>query len=492
MYLLGYDLGSSSVKASLLDVESGKAVATAFYPEDEMPILAKKEGWAEQDPEAWWKNAQKVTQKLFTQIVINPEEIKGIGISYQMHGLVIVDKNLEVLRPSIIWCDSRATEIGNEAFYELGEENTLSHLLNSPGNFTASKLAWVKKNEPALFEKIYKFMLPGDFIAMKLTGQVNTTISGLSEGVFWDFQNGEVSQSLMDYYGFSNDLVPEIVPSFGFQGALSEKAAEALNLKKGTPITYRAGDQPNNAFSLNVLNPGEVAATAGTSGVVYSVSDQIEYDPLSRVNTFAHVNHGEQTRLGVLLCVNGCGIQNAWMRRNFGQSMSYVEMNELASQVAVGSENLTVLPFGNGAERLLQNKNLNAQIDGLSFNLHGQGHLIRASQEGIAFAIYYGMEVMQNMGINLSVIRASQANLFLSPIFRQTLAAVSGSKIELYNTDGSIGAARGAGLGTGIYASQKEAFESLEMVESTLPDALNQAAVKVAYEHWKEVLKKNL
>ena len=492
MYLLGYDLGSSSVKASLLEVESGRTVAAAFYPGEEMPILAKKEGWAEQDPDSWWENILQVTEKLLSQFTVDREAIKAIGISYQMHGLVIVDKNLEVLRPSIIWCDSRAAEIGNEAFHKLGEENTLSHLLNSPGNFTASKLAWVKKNEPALFERIYKFMLPGDFIAMKLTGQVNTTISGLSEGIFWDFQKGEMSKALMDFYGFSNDLVPEIVPSFGFQGALSEKAAEALNLKKGTPISYRAGDQPNNAFSLNVLNPGEVAATAGTSGVVYSVSDKIEYDPLSRVNTFAHVNHGEQTRLGVLLCINGCGIQNAWLRRIFGKSMSYPEMNELAAQVPIGSENLTVLPFGNGAERVLQNKNLNAQINGLSFNLHGQGHLIRAAQEGIAFAIYYGMEVMQNMGINLSVIRASQANLFLSPIFRQTLAAVSGSKIELYNTDGSVGAARGAGLGTGIYSSPKEAFESLEMLESTAPDTLNQAAVKVAYEHWKEVLKKNL
>ena len=454
--------------------------------------MQNKEGWAEQEPEAWWENVQKVTQKLFSQTAINPDDIKGIGISYQMHGLVIVDKNLEVLRPSIIWCDSRATQIGDHAFREIGEDISLKHLLNSPGNFTASKLAWVKKNEPSVFKRIHKFMLPGDFIAMKLTGEINTTICGLSEGIFWDFQNEEISQSLMDFYGFSNKLVPDIVPSFGFQGELCRNAAEVLNLKKGTPVSYRAGDQPNNAFSLNVLNPGEVAATAGTSGVVYSVSDKIEYDPLSRVNTFAHVNHGKQTRLGVLLCVNGCGIQNAWLRRNFGKNLSYVEMNELAAQVPVGSENLIVLPFGNGAERLLQNQNLNAQISGLNFNVHGQGHLIRASQEGIAFAMYYGMEVMQNMGINLSVIRASKANLFLSPVFRQTLAAVSGSKIELYNTDGAIGAARGAGLGTGVYSSEKEAFESLEMLEVTTPDTLNPAAVKVAFEHWKEVLKKSL
>jgi xylulokinase len=492
MYLLGYDLGSSSVKAALLEVESGKSVASAFYPEEEMPIFAKQEGWAEQDPEMWWQNVQKVTQKLFSQININRENIKGIGISYQMHGLVLVDRNLEVLGPSIIWCDSRATEIGKQAFHELGEKYCLENLLNSPGNFTASKLAWVKNNEPDLFEKIYKIMLPGDFIAMKMTGNVNTTISGLSEGIFWDFQKGEVSQPLMDYFGFSNDLIPDIVPTFGFQGKLSESAAEVLKLKKGTPICYRAGDQPNNAFSLNVINPGEVAATAGTSGVVYSVSDQIEYDPLSRVNTFAHVNHGEQTRLGVLLCVNGCGIQNAWLRKILGKNLSYSEMNQLAAQVPIGSENLVVLPFGNGAERLLQNRNINANIDGLNFNIHGQGHLIRAAQEGIAFAIFYGMEIMQNMGINLSVIKTSKGNLFLSPIFRETLAAVSGSTIELYDTDGAIGAARGSGLGAGIYDSEKEAFENLEIVDLIAPNTLNPAAVKVAYEWWKEVLNKNL
>lgn len=492
MYLLGYDLGSSSVKAALLEAESGRCIASAFYPNEEMPIDAPHEGWAEQDPEMWWENVQKVTQNLFVQIAVNKADIKGIGISYQMHGLVIVDKNLEVLRPSIIWCDSRAAQIGEQAFSELGEENALKSLLNSPGNFTAAKLAWVKKMEPVLFEKVYKFMLPGDYIAMKMTGNVNTTVSGLSEGIFWNFQKKEVDRFLMEYFGFPASLVPDLVPTFGLQGELSGSAANLLNLRKGTPVGYRAGDQPNNAFSLNVLHPGEVAATAGTSGVVYSVSDRIEYDPLSRVNTFAHVNHGKQTRLGVLLCVNGCGIQNTWLRRNFGNNMSYDEMNDLAARAPVGSNNLVVLPFGNGAERILQNRNLKAQIEGLSFNLHRQGHLIRASQEGIAFAIYFGMEIMQNMGINLSVIRASKANLFLSPIFRQTLATVSGSKIELYNTDGAIGAARGAGMGIGVFTSEKEAFESLEMVEHTAPDALNPNAVKEAYEHWKAVLVRNL
>lgn len=492
MYLLGYDIGSSSIKAALLEAETGKCVAAASYPSDEMPIDAPQPGRAEQNPEMWWANVQSVTAKLFEQKAVSKEDIRAIGIAYQMHGLVVVDKNQEALRPSIIWCDSRAVGTGEAAFQALGEKPALEHLLNAPGNFTAAKLAWVKKHEPAIFKKIDKFMLPGDYIAMKMTGEVTTTVSGLSEGIFWDFKNGRIAQFLLDHFGFSDNLIPNIVPAFGFQGELGGSAAKALNLKKGTPVAYRAGDQPNNAFSLNVLNPGEVAATAGTSGVVYSVTDRIVFDPQSRVNTFAHVNHAEKNRLGILLCVNGCGIQNAWLKRVFGKNMSYGKMNEMAARIPIGSEGLTVLPFGNGAERILQNNNPGAQIESLDFNRHGIEHLARASQEGIAFAIFYGMEIMQDMGIGLSVIRAANANLFLSPVFRQTLAAVSGSQIELYQTNGAIGAARGAGLGVGIYRSEKEAFDNLKIVESCAPDTFDQTAVNEAFMRWKAVLIKNL
>ncbi len=490
MYLIGYDIGSSSVKVALLEVSTGHCVASTFFPEEEMPMLAKQKGWAEQDPEMWWTNLQKANAKLFGKTNIDRSQVRAIGISYQMHGLVLVDKNQEVLRPSIIWCDSRAAAIGDQAFENIGKDKCLESLLNSPGNFTASKLRWVKENEPALFEKIHKFMLPGDFIAMKLTGTINTTISGLSEGIFWDFKKDQLADFLLEEYGLPEEMVPDIVPTFSSQGTLHKKAAEALGLSEGIPVTYRAGDQPNNAFSLNVLNPGEVAATAGTSGVVYSVSDQVNYDPLSRVNTFAHVNHGEQTRLGILLCINGCGILNAWMRKNTGVN-DYIEMNQMAAKIPVGSEGLSILPFGNGAERVLENQNMNAQINGLNFNTHGQGHLYRATHEGIAFAFYYGMEVMEEMKVNLSVIRAADANLFLSPIFRETLSAISGSEIQLYNTDGGIGAARGAGIGAGIYQNEKEAFQKLEVLHHVSPDQLNRGEVLEAYKKWKTILLKN-
>ena len=492
-YLLGFDVGSSSVKASLVNADNGKCVATAFYPEKEAPIMAVKAGWAEQEPESWWEYAKLALKKIMSDAGATADEVKAIGISYQMHGLVCVDKNLKALRPSIIWCDSRAVPYGEKAFKELGAEQCLSHLLNSPGNFTAAKLAWVKENEPELYNNIYKVMLPGDYLAMRLSGTANTTVSGLSEGMFWDFKENRPAQFLLDYYGFDGSLIADIVPTFGLQGEVSAEAAAELGLKAGTPITYRGGDQPNNALSLNVLNPGEIAATAGTSGVVYGVLGDVNYDPKSRVNTFAHVNHtAEQTRLGVLLCINGTGILNAWVHRNITPDISYAEMNDLAATVPIGSEGVTIVPFGNGAERVLENQEIGCSVNGLNFNRHNKAHLVRAAQEGIVFSFCYGMEIMQQMGMDIQKIHAGKANMFLSPLFRNTLAGVSGATIELYDTDGSVGAAKGAGIGAGIYKNSTEAFSTLEKLEVIAPDTQNAEAYKQAYAAWKETLEKQL
>ena len=492
-YLLGFDVGSSSVKASLVNADSGKCVATAFYPEKEAPIMAIKTGWAEQDPQMWWDNAKLALKKIMADAGATADDVKAIGISYQMHGLVCVDKNLKALRPSIIWCDSRAVPYGEKAFKELGAEKCLSHLLNSPGNFTAAKLAWVKENEPDLYNKIYKVMLPGDYLALRLSGVANTTVSGLSEGMFWDFKEGTPAQFLLDYYGFDRSLIADIVPTFAIQSEVCAEAAAELGLKAGTPITYRGGDQPNNALSLNVLNPGEIAATAGTSGVVYGVLGEVNYDKQSRVNTFAHVNHtADQTRLGVLLCINGTGILNAWVHRNITPDISYAEMNDLAAQAPIGSEGVTIIPFGNGAERVLENKEIGCSINGLNFNKHSKAHIVRAAQEGIVFSFCYGMEIMQQMGMDIKKIHAGKANMFLSPLFRNTLAGVSGATIELYDTDGSVGAAKGAGIGAGIYKDNNEAFATLDKLEVIEPDSKNREAYKNAYDAWKETLKNRL
>ncbi len=491
-YFLGLDVGSSSVKASLVDIESGKCAATTFYPESEAPIIAVKSGWAEQDTQMWWDNCKLCIKKVKEMANASADEIKAIGISYQMHGLVCVDKNLEVLRPAIIWCDSRAVPYGEKAFHGIGSEKCLGHLLNSPGNFTAAKLAWVKENEPEVYNRIYKFMLPGDFIAMKLSGTVNTTASGLSEGILWDFKERKTADFVLDFYGIDRSLVPDIVPTFSVQSEVSASAAAETGLKEGTPISYRAGDQPNNALSLNVFNPGEIASTAGTSGVVYGVLGNVGYDPKSRVNTFAHVNYtSEQDRLGVLLCINGTGILNAWTKRTIApEGMSYAEMNDFAASVPVGSEGLSVIPFGNGAERVLENRETGCSIHGINFNKHTKAHLVRAAQEGIVFSFCYGMEIMAEMGMNITKIHAGKANMFLSKLFRDTLAGVSGAQIELYETDGSVGAAKGAGIGCGYYKDNNEAFSSLEKLAVIEPDEKLRPEYLAAYAAWKDRLSK--
>lgn len=491
MYLLGIDIGTSSIKVSAVDIHTQKSVATVQYPEEEAPIKSVQSGWAEQAPEDWWSNTQKAISKLIATRLFEPEQILAIGIAYQMHGLVVVDKDQNVLRDSIIWCDSRAVEIGEKAFDEIGNEFCLSHLLNSPGNFTASKLAWVKNNESEIYNKIEKVMLPGDFIAMKLTGKSTTSISALSEGVFWDFKENEVSKTVLDFYGIDSKLIPDMYPLFSEHGKLKEDIAAQLGLKKGIPIAYKSGDQPNNALSLNVLKPGEVAATAGTSGVIYGVSDQLTYDLQSRVNTFAHVSYSEQNKYtGVLLCINGTGSMYRWAKNNFAPQTTYSELNTLAASAPIGSRGVKVLPFGNGAERMLGNKYTGAQLLGVDLNIHTQADIFRAVQEGIAFSFRYGLDIMRENGMEPKVIRAGKANLFLSAVFTQTFVDVTGVPVELYENDGSVGAALGAGIGSGVFENAEAAFKNHEMIKRIAPK--HTAEYESIYQDWKKILIKAL
>jgi xylulokinase len=491
--LMGYDIGSSSIKATLMNAETGQVIGAATSPKQEMEIIAVKSGWAEQHPETWWEHVKAATQEIRQTARFDPADVKAIGIAYQMHGLVAVDKQGKVLRPSIIWCDSRAVEIGREAAQGVGVDRCLESLLNLPGNFTASKLKWVKTHEPRIYDQIHKMMLPGDYIAYRLTDRMCTTPSGLSEGILWDFTKQGLADVLMTYYGFDESFIPEIVPTFSDQGELTASAAADLGLAAGTPIAYRAGDQPNNALSLNVLEPGEVAATAGTSGVVYGISDKRDYDKKSRVNTFVHVNHtADLERYGVLLCLNGTGILNSWLKHHVVQGEDYAEMNERAMTVPIGAEGLTILPFGNGAERTLENRDIGAAVHHLNFNIHTQAHVLRAAQEGIVFALNYGCDVMKQAGVQTQTIRAGYANMFLSPLFRQAFANITGAVVELYNTDGSQGAARGAGMGAGVYASAREAFSGLTCQKTVEPNPKEQGAYQAAYSAWLRVLEGQL
>jgi xylulokinase len=509
MLLLGIDIGTSSIKVSAVDAQTQQCICTAQYPETESDIIALQPGWAEQSPDTWWEHVQLAILKLHAQRKYNPQDIAAIGIAYQMHGLVMINKEQQVLRNSIIWCDSRAVEIGNNAFEAIGKEKCLLHLLNSPGNFTASKLAWVKQNEPDVYAQADRVMLPGDFIAMKLTGEVTTSIAALSEGIFWDFQQNELSKDVFGYYGFSDSLIPQVKNVFAEHGRVSVKVSAALSLKEGIPVTYKAGDQPNNALSLNVLQPGEVAATAGTSGVIYGVSDQLTYDNESRVNTFAHVNYtapspleqlsetkiggvarGGEVRLGVLLCINGTGILNRWIKNTAGEGMSYQQMNDTSKSISAGSDGLVIFPFGNGAERMLNNKRVHAHMHNIDFNKHGNAHLFRAAQEGIAFAFRYGLDIMRENGMNPKVIRAGKANMFLSDVFTQSFVNVNNVAVEFYEGDGSFGAAIGAGIGAGIFADAASASRERKPVAVVEPKQT--ALYEDLYTEWKEILKSKL
>ena len=491
MLLLGIDIGTSSVKVCIVDAANQSVVASAQYPEQESPIISVQTGWAEQPPDMWWQQTGKAIALCHKKGGYNPKDISAVGIAYQMHGLVLVDKQQRVLRNSIIWCDSRAVEIGDKAFEEIGREACLSHLLNSPGNFTASKLAWVKQNEPQIYEQIDKVMLPGDYIAMKLTGEITTSASALSEGIFFDFQFNGISKDITDYFGFDNSLFPVVKAVFSSHGRITAEVAAALQLTPGIPVTYKSGDQPNNALSLNVLKPGEVAATAGTSGVIYGVSDKLAYDPQSRVNTFAHVNYtNEHKRLGVLLCINGTGSFYRWIKNTIAPGISYTQSNEQAQKAPLGSDGLRILPFGNGAERMLNNKQVGAHLINIDLNLHTPAHIFRAAQEGIACAFRYGLDIMRNNGMNPTVIRAGKTNMFLSDLFTQTFVNATGVPVELYNNDGSLGAALGAGIGAEIFSSPAEAFSNSTRVGYVEPTGTEE--FEGIYQDWKADLDEHL
>ncbi|WP_298301342.1 FGGY family carbohydrate kinase [Hydrotalea sp.] len=493
MYVLGIDLGTSSVKVSVVEIATARVVVTVQYPETERTIIAPENGWAEQAPTQWWKDVQQAILKAHATQKYYPKDIMAIGIAYQMHGLVMIDKNHQALRNSIIWCDSRAVGIGDAAFQALGEAYCLNHLLNSPGNFTAAKLAWVKQQEPELFRQIYQLLLPGDYIALQLTGQTTTTVSALSEGVFWDFKAQRISKNLMQYFGFSEEYIPSIQPVFGEHGTLLADVANQLQLLPGIPVSYKAGDQPNNALSLNVSEPGEFAATAGTSGVIYGVTDQLIYDQQSRINSFAHVNYTtDLQRIGVLLCINGTGILNSWLRKVTGAAISFAFMNQLAAKIPAGCEGLLMLPFGNGAERILQNKTLQAHITLIDLNKHGTAHLYRAAQEGIAFAFRYGLNIMRENNLLPGIIRAGKANMFLSDVFADVFVQNTGVPLHLYNNDGSVGAAMGAAIGVGAYASIREAMQHQQAVAVILPDKHKMEYYTQVYHRWEALLDEKL
>jgi xylulokinase len=489
MILCGIDVGTSSIKVSIVDAANQQLIYSTTFPEVENEISSPQPGFAEQDPEHWWYCVKQAILKANATGSYDPKNIGAIGISYQMHGLVVVDKNAQLLRPSIIWCDSRATPYGEKAYKALGESFCQSHYLNSPGNFTAAKLAWVKENQPDIFEQIALVMLPGDFIAGRFTSSFTTTTSALSECILWDFKGSHPAKDLMAYYGFPDSIFPPVQALYSDHGTITALVAAELGLSTQVKVTYKAGDQPNNAYSLGVLHPGDIATTAGTSGVVYGISDELKFDKENRVNSFAHVNHSEaNTSIGVLMCINGTGILNRWIKQNFFPTLSYSQMNDLGAMATIGTNGLVCMPFGNGSERIFKNHTLGGSFQHLDFNRHQSSDIIRAAHEGIAFSMVYGIELLRNVGVKPKKLKAGLANMYLSELFTQAIVNASGASVELLETDGAFGAALGAGAGVGYYANEDEAVGHINVLKTIQPDADMKNAYTDAYGIWKNNL----
>lgn len=491
MYYIGLDIGSSSVKVALVKASSGTCVLSLNEPTEEMEIQAIQHDWAEQNPERWWQHTCAAIKRILKETKISASEIISIGIAYQMHGLVIVDKDGQIIRNSIIWCDSRSVAIGNKAFSDLGKKKCSNLFFNSPGNFTASKLKWVQENEPKKYDQIHKYMLPGDYIAYKLSGVINTTKNGLAEGILWNYKHARVADEILDYYSISKNLTPDIVENFSIQGSVNKAASIETGLMEGTPITYRAGDQPNNALTLGVLKAGEVAVTGGTSGVIYALTEQNEFEEIERVNQFAHVNYtASNPYVGRLLNINGAGIQYRWLLKHTNAA-SYDDMNEAARKIPIGCDGVICLPFGNGAERMFHNRVIGSQFLNLNLNRHNNGHLYRASLEGIAFAFVYGMELLKKDNTEIQVIRAGNDNLFRSKIFSETIATLTGHEIEIYNTTGAVGAARASGLTDGDFQKFNNKVVENDHVITYKPLQEKQPFL-MAYGIWKKELEQIL
>jgi xylulokinase len=493
MYTIGYDIGSSFVKGVLWDEERGEVAAHVTVPDREMPIRAEKADWAEQDPEMWWEAVKAATQRLIDMVPGAGGRVRGIGVSYQMHGLVLLDRDGKVLRPSIIWCDSRATGMGKELEKAVGEEAVRRQLLNSPGNFTVSKLAWVIRNEPETASRIRWVMLPGDWIAYQLTGMVSTTVCGLSEGMLWNFKDHVPHVKALEAAGADPEWIPPVAPNPGDQGVVGSAVGAEMGFAPGARVLFRGGDQPMNAYGLGVDGPGMWAASAGTSGVLYRVDPVREAEPTGMANRFAHIGHSaENPAIGTLLCLNGAGIAYAWLRRVMFAGQEYAAINEHVAAVPAGADGVMFHPFGNGAERMLDNRQPGAGWSGIHFNRHGQGHLARAVMEGIVFAFVHGMRHVDPSLPALPVIRAPHAGLFRSELFASMLSTLAGADVQLHAGDGATGAAQGASVALGASAikalDSNAARDEPGVLKTHSPDPSIHDALESAYSRWKDAL----
>jgi xylulokinase len=477
-FLLGLDIGTSGVKALIMDEKAEKITTSTV----EYPLKTPKVNWAEQEPTDWWNGTVEAIKQVINKSSVDPKGIKGIGLSGQMHGLVALDKEYKVLRPAILWCDQRTGKQCQYITEKIGAERLID-LVSNPAltGFTAGKLIWVRENEPEIYEKIYKILLPKDYIRFRLTGEFATEVSDASGTLFLDVKKRKWSDELLDELDIDKDILPECFESSVVSGKVNTKASKETGLMEGTPVVGGGGDQAAQAVGTGIIKEGVISSTIGTSGVVFAASDEHHLDPGHTLHTFCHAVKGKWHLMGVMLSAGG---SLRWLRDTLFEDLkaeaekkgvdTYVLMEEKASDVPVGSEGLIFLPYLTGERAPYADPNARGVFFGLSLR-HTDGHFVRSVLEGVAFGLRDSLEVIKSLDISVKEIRNSGGGA-KSPFWRQIQADINGSPMTTINvTDGgALGVALLAGEGTGVYSSLEDACDAIIKVKSsTDPDKDN-------------------
>lgn len=469
-YLLGIDIGTSGTKTVLFD-EAGNTIASAL---GEYPLYQPNVGWAEQDPEDWWKATFSTIKAVLGKSGVNPSDVKGVGLSGQMHGAVLLDKDNQVLRKAIIWCDQRSSAECDQITSIIGKERLIEITANPAlTGFTASKVMWVKNNEPEIFEKVKKILLPKDYIRFKLTGEFATEVSDASGMQFMDIPKRKWSSEVLDKLGIDKGLLGDVYESQEVSGKVHKAAAELTGLKEGTPVVGGAGDQAAGAVGNGIVRPGVISSTIGTSGVVFAFSENVSIDPKGRVHTFCHAVPNTWHIMGV---TQGAGLSLKWFRDNFcieekrtAELMGidpYVLMDQEADRVEAGCSGLIYLPYMMGERTPHLDPNAKGVFFGLSAK-HEKQDMLRAVMEGVVYSLKDCLEIIKEMGVDVSEVRASGGG-GKSKLWRQMQSDVFGTEITTINSSegGALGVALLAGVGTGVYSSVPEACDAIIKVKT--------------------------
>ncbi len=478
MYWLGIDVGTGGSRALLID-ELGAVKHAHTVAHREMTM--ERPLWAEQDPDDWWTASAQAIQGVLHGAQIDGSRIKGIGLSGQMHGSVLLDADGRVIRPALIWCDQRSQSQVDAINAKVGRENVLAYTANPVlTGFTLPKLLWVRDHEPANHERVRHLLLPKDYLRYKLTGEFASEVSDASGTALFDVVKRCWSKEMASLLGLDASILPRVYESAEVAGVISPEAAQATGLKAGTPVVGGGGDQAASAVGNGIVSPGIVSCTIGTSGVVFAHLDQPNFDPLGRVHTFCHAVPGKWHVMGV---TQGAGLSLQWFRNQLTPGVSYDDLMSEAATAPAGSEGLFWSPYLMGE----RTPHLDALARGGWLGLtasHRRAHLIRSLVEGVSYSLKDCLELLHGLGVDPSTVRLSGGGA-KSPFWRQLLANVFATRVStLASQEGSAyGAALLATVGTGAYASVPEACAAtIRETDSLAPQPADAGTYQGGYE----------